>query len=125
MFPKTIAKPFDMPLRASLIEDLVGKAILKSVRDEASKAAPSMQHRRYISAEALEARRANVLCVLRGLGLSFPKEVADQIPKERLEVVYNDMLLHFKNGIVDRKKMLRPDGVLAYIYWAVADEGAN
>jgi hypothetical protein len=119
MFPKTIAKPFDMPFRASLIEDLVGKAIRKSVRNEASKNADGMQHRRYISAEALQARRANVLSVLRDLGRSFPKDVSDQIPKEKLEVVYNDILLHFKKGIVNREKMSRSDGGIAYIYWAI------
>jgi hypothetical protein len=122
MFPKTIAKPFDMPFRASLIEDLVGKAILKSVRNEVSKNADGMQHRRYISAEALELRRANVLSVLRESGRSFPKDVSDKIPKERLEVVYNDILLYFKNGRVDREKVMRPDGVLGYIYWAVLED---
>jgi hypothetical protein len=119
MFPETIAKPFNRPSSASLIEALVGDAIRKSVRDEASKNKDGMQHRRYISAEALELRRANVLSVLRGLGRSFPKDVADKIPKERIEVVYNDVLLYFKNGRVDREKVMRPDGVLGYIYWAV------
>jgi hypothetical protein len=119
MFPKTIANAFDRPRDASLIEALVGAAMLANVTkpDLDLEAKPS--GRKYLPDDKLAARRNMFVSALRGLGKATSKELAAATKSDAM-ATHNDLISLCNDGIVDREKSRLELGHMRFVYW-VAD----
>jgi hypothetical protein len=119
MIPHAIANAFKVPRHATLIEALIGAEILKNVRKGAGVVEDVAMKRHIPDDDVLNARRANLIKVLRVLKIAFSKDIASKIPEQTPMVVHNDLIKLCNIGAVDRMQAERDNGSMGWMYWVI------
>ena len=116
MFPKTIANAFDRPRDATLIEALVGAAILANVTMINLNLEAKPHGRKCLPEDKLAARRDMVVAALWGIGKATSKELATATKSDAMST-HNDLISLCNDGIVDRDKSRLERGRMRFVYW--------